>query len=75
MASASGNDGDFFFGDDLHAVLALLDEDLPAESTDFDSDLNVLLEEIESVVPAVRYSGSAPSRSDLNPLAKKNNSI
>ncbi len=56
MASASGNDGDYFFSDDLDAVLALLDEDLPAESIDFDLDLNVLLEEIESVAPAVRFS-------------------
>ena len=52
MASGSGGDGDFFFGDDLDAVLALLDEDIPAESVDFDADLDVLLEEINSITPA-----------------------
>ena len=33
-------------------MLALLDEDLPAESVDFDADLDVLLEEIDSITPA-----------------------
>ena len=45
MASGNGGDGDFFFRDDLDAVLALLDEEIPAESVDFEADLDVLLEE------------------------------
>ena len=56
MASSSGGDGDFFFGDDLDAVLALLDEDMPAGNVDFHADLDVLLEEIDSMTPAEGFS-------------------
>ena len=56
MASSSGGDGDFFFGDDLDAILALLDEDIPVENVDFDADLDVLLEEIDSNTPAEGFS-------------------
>ena len=36
----------------MDAVLALLDEDKPAKTVDFDADLGVPLEEINSITPA-----------------------
>ena len=36
----------------MDAIFALLNEDIPVESVDFDSDLDVLLEEISSITPA-----------------------
>eukprot|EP00794_Sanderia_malayensis_P002370 gene2370-2731_t len=56
MAYAGAGGEEFFFGDDLDAVLALLGEDLPAESDPFDADLNVLMEEIDSTPPAGGFS-------------------
>ena len=49
MACQSAVDGDCLFGDDLDAVLELLDEEI--KSADFDEEINVLLEEIDSAAP------------------------